>query len=85
MAVHLLAHLAAYVVLGLILFLVCLGSFLLYFAPTIAAFVRGTPNRWLTLVLNVLFGWTLVGWLVLFFWACSERTPVAYASGRYEA
>lgn len=42
--------------------LVFLGA--LYFAPTIVAYMRHTEQRLPVLVLNLLLGWTLVGWVV---------------------
>ncbi len=36
----------------------------LYFAPTIVAFFRHSKQRLPVLVLNLLLGWTFVGWVV---------------------
>jgi hypothetical protein len=46
---------------------------LIYFAPALVAFFRGQQNRWFILVLNFLFGWTLVGWVLCLAWAA--RAP----------
>ena|SRR2546426_11747295 len=35
-----------------------------YFAPTIVAFMRHSKQRLPVLVLNLLLGWTFVGWVV---------------------
>lgn len=43
----------------------------IYFVPTIVAFVRKHPNRWLILLINVVFGATLLGWLGALIWAFS--------------
>lgn len=37
--------------------------------PTIIAFWRRHPNRWIILVINVVFGATLLGWLIALVWA----------------
>jgi hypothetical protein len=51
----------------------------IYFAPTLVAFFRRQQNRWLILVLNTLFGWTIVGWIICFAWAARAPSgaPVA--------
>jgi hypothetical protein len=51
------------VVLGAILI------FYLYFLPTFIAFGRRHPNRIPILILNVLFGATIIGWILLLIWA----------------
>jgi hypothetical protein len=45
----------------------------IYFAPALVAFFRRQQNRWLILVLNLLFGWTIVGWIICLAWAA--RAP----------
>jgi Superinfection immunity protein len=44
-----------------------------YFAPALVAFLRRQQNRWLILTLNILFGWTVVGWMICLAW--SARAP----------
>jgi Superinfection immunity protein len=44
-----------------------------YFAPALVAFLRRQHNRWLILTLNILFGWTVVGWMICLAWAA--RAP----------
>lgn len=43
----------------------------LYLFPAIVANMREHPNRTSITVLNVLLGWTLVGWVVSMVWAVS--------------
>ena len=43
---------------------------IIYLIPSIVAFRRGHPNRWLILVLNIVFGGTGIGWLGCLVWAC---------------
>ena len=64
------------------IFLCVLG--LLYFLPTIVASNRGHEVTGV-LLLNLLFGWTGVGWIALFLWALLSYPayrvvpmPVAY-------
>src|SRR5689334_18825073 len=44
---------------------------LIYLIPTIVAFCRSHPNRWLIAVINVTLGGTGIGWLGSLVWACS--------------
>ncbi len=45
---------------------------LVFFLPTIVAFKRKHPNRFLILVINVLAGWTGIAWLVALIWAMNK-------------
>lgn len=47
----------------------------LYFVPSIAAFKRQMPNRFAIFLVNLFFGWTVVGWVVALIWA---STAVAH-------
>jgi len=49
---------------------------LLYFLPTIVAAHRGHGVAGI-LVLNFLFGWTVIGWIGLMLWALLSR-PLLY-------
>ncbi|MEE1740246.1 superinfection immunity protein [Streptomyces sp. BE147] len=40
-----------------------------YLLPSLIAFNRQTDNRWLVLVINVLFGATFLGWVLALFLA----------------
>lgn len=44
---------------------------LIYSVPSIVAFVRGHPNRWAILVINIVFGGTGLGWFGSLIWAFS--------------
>jgi hypothetical protein len=56
-----------------LLFSVVVG---MYFLPTIVGVVRGKQNWGAILVLNLLLGWTLVGWVVALTWACTVDTQM---------
>jgi hypothetical protein len=68
------------------LFLLFLG--LMYFLPTIIG--RDKSDAGLIFAVNLLLGWTVVGWIVAFIWACAADTrpvpvrlvPIA-SSGRF--
>ena len=55
---------------GLILFVVVV---LLYFIPAIVG--KDKRNAGAILVLNLLLGWTLVGWVVALVWAMTAEEP----------
>jgi Superinfection immunity protein len=46
-------------------------SVLLYFLPTIIA--RDKPDATALFLVNLLFGWTIIGWFVALIWACAEQ------------
>lgn len=45
----------------------------LYFLPLIIAAWRNMPNAVAISVLNVVAGWTFVGWVVALVWACLDK------------
>lgn len=53
----------------LILFVI-VAALLIYFLPTIIAFRRNHPNRWLIFVINLAGGITFFGWLLAIVWSC---------------
>lgn len=46
--------------------LALLGIFL---SPSLLAFVKGHKYRWIILFINVVFGFTLIGWFGALIWA----------------
>jgi hypothetical protein len=51
-----------------------LGALVLYLMPAIIADMRGRPDAFAVTLVNVLLGWTVVGWLGAFVWA---RQPIS--------
>ncbi len=47
---------------------------LLYMLPTLIGFARNHPRRGQLTIVNILFGWTLVGLVVVFVWALATPT-----------
>ena len=43
--------------------------FMLYFVPTFVAFARKHPSKGAILALNLLLGWTVLGWIAAFIWS----------------
>lgn len=56
-------------VVGLIILL------LLYFVPSVVAFVRHHHNQWAIFALNLLLGWTLLGWIGALVWSLTRPVP----------
>ena len=44
----------------------------LYFVPTIICGVKARKNGGAIAALNLLLGWTVIGWVVALIWAISE-------------
>jgi hypothetical protein len=55
---------------------------LIYIAPSIVAFRRNHPNRWIILVINIAFGETIIGWGIALVWALrAVHRPGSTSSG----
>ena len=52
--------------LGLLLMIV-VG--LLHFIPAVIAFVRDHQSKWAILAVNLLFGWSGIGWIIALIWS----------------
>jgi cytoskeletal protein RodZ len=48
---------------------------LLYFVPSLVAKLRKKRNRDAIMLLNLLLGWTVIGWIVALIWAVTVDTP----------
>ena len=57
-------------------------SLLTYFLPTIIALVRKKTNFMPILLVNLLLGWTFVGWVVALVWAFSTQAVDVIQAGR---
>jgi hypothetical protein len=60
--------------------LLFIAALLLYFLPALVAERRRHPNRTSIGVLNLLLGWTLIGWVAALVWACTAIEPRFSAS-----
>ena len=47
-----------------------------YFTPTIVAVAKKSKRAAALAALNLLLGWTLIGWVVALVWAIAEKEPV---------
>src|ERR1700724_794516 len=53
--------------------------------PSIVAFRRDHPNRWIILVINIAFGGTVIGWGIALAWAMRAAHRVGSARGGGES
>ncbi|HTW51723.1 MAG TPA: superinfection immunity protein [Stellaceae bacterium] len=49
--------------------LILIAIVVLYMLPTLIAFGRQHPRRQEVTLVNILVGWTLIGWIGVFLWA----------------
>jgi len=52
-------------------------GFLFYFLPSIIAAARSKRDVVSIIVLNVLLGWTAIGWVIALVWALKADVPLA--------
>ena len=64
-----------------VLFLIVM-MLLLYPLPSIIAVVRRKRNRAAIIALNLLLGWSLLGWVVALVWALLREEPTPQVAGR---
>ena len=79
-----LLHLALERFLGLHPVLMCLSlvvGLLVYFLPSIIALARGHQNALAIFVLNLLLGWTFLGWVAALVWSLTAVTVTPAAQG----
>lgn len=56
-------------------------AFVLYFLPTLIGWNKRNSNA--ILALNILLGWTFIGWVVAFIWSISkDSTPIIISEKR---
>jgi hypothetical protein len=53
-------------------------GFVLYFLPSIIAFGRSKRDAVSIFVVNLLLGWTAIGWVIALVWALKQDVPIAY-------
>jgi hypothetical protein len=70
------------------LFLILVGG-VLYFWPTIGAYRRGHNNVGAIFALNLLLGWTFIGWIIALIWGWTDNVKnkppqVVYVANQVE-
>jgi hypothetical protein len=51
-------------------------GFVMYFLPSIIALARSKRDIAGILLLNILLGWTVIGWIVALIWAVKTDVPM---------
>ncbi len=52
-----------------------IALFLIYFLPTWISGFRGHPNAFAIFLLNLFFGWSLIGWVGSLIWSVIALKP----------
>jgi uncharacterized membrane protein len=60
--------------------LVLLAAVIAYFVPAIVADAREREDAFALTVFNVLFGWTVIGWIAAYVWARHRVTETRLAN-----
>ena len=56
--------------------MVSVWAILIYFLPSVAAIFLGKPNLNGIFLMNLLFGWTVAGWIVALSWSLRPSTKI---------
>jgi hypothetical protein len=62
-----------YDIIGLLLWALMLGVYLL---PTLVAWVRDHRKLYAIAAMNVMLGWTILGWIGALIWALTAKEPL---------
>jgi Superinfection immunity protein len=60
---------------------ILLGALIIYFMPALIAANRGHHNALAISALNLFLGWSFLGWVIAFVWACTQtqkRDPIEH-------
>jgi hypothetical protein len=57
----------------LLLFTLFLGLSFIYTLPAFISASRNSPNFLAILIINIIFGWTVVGYVAMLIWACVDN------------
>ena len=55
-----------------VLLLIIVGSAIVYFIPTMIGYDKHKRNAGAIFALNILLGWTFIGWVVALVWALTK-------------
>lgn len=70
------AYYLSHYLLFIPLFSYVLVSIAIYLCPTLIATYRDHHSRLRLMLLNILLGWTVIGWAIALIWAVSPPVPV---------
>lgn len=60
-----------------VIIIACILGFMLYILPSVIAFRRGHQNAGAILALNILLGWSFLGWVAALVWSLTQVTSNA--------
>jgi len=66
----------------LVIILIACVAFFIHFLPTFVAGSRHVQNFWWILLINIFFGWTLIGWVLILIWALNDTPRYGYIPQR---
>jgi hypothetical protein len=71
-------------ILSVLSILIELVMIVLYFLPTMIAYIRGRHNKITIMVLNLCIGWSVIGWIVSLVWALgpNQRPLIAMQASK---
>lgn len=58
---------------AILIFLLIFAFLLFYFIPTLIANVRNCQHSGTIIFINLIFGWTVLGWIAALIWAIAEK------------
>lgn len=61
-------------VYGILFGILAIIGLIVYFLPAVVAFKRNHTNKVAILVLDILLGWTFIGWVIALVWAFTGNT-----------
>ena len=67
-----------------LLMIILLVSIFIFFLPSFIAFNRQHRNRLVILVINIVFGFTLLGWLVALIWSLNKIDSPIKGGSKYD-
>jgi hypothetical protein len=53
--------------------IIVIVAFIIHFMPSFIAFSRDHANKIAILIINLLLGWTVIGWVILMVWATRKK------------
>lgn len=64
---------------GTFMIVACIVGFFFYIVPSVIAFARGHHNAGAICAVNILFGWSVIGWIISLIWALtSSASPTVH-------
>jgi len=72
-----------YTGIGVLAIVIFFGAIALYFLPTIVGISRKKKNLAPIVIINLLLGWTIIGWIVALVWALAVEVVDTLPAATY--